>query len=495
MRTLNIINRYRRLNTTIEGYGYEYSMKRMLISSLIIVIGCVFAGYYYRLRPLSIMFLALYVLLLYPTIVIAQFRMLANNDSFEQLSNYMDHMIIAFKRSPKILGAMQETYPMTQGKLRRCLGKAINIIENDNSEDVYYNAFAQIEDEFRTSRLRTLHRFLLNVERENSVSYQANIDTLYYDIHNWVTRIYAFQGRLKQAKLNITISIGIALMIIAYFSQTISKVSDAVKSVEITDGNAYQIATLLFLVVIIGLYVLVNSKLNGVWLIEDMKSQIDDRIIEVINQAESYDVSAMNRKSVIRALPILLIAAGGLYLGSRLVVLIAAGLFLFMASNSSRLQKGRIRRVKKALLKEFPSWLRDISVNLHNMVEVNAVATSYESAPSVMKPFIERFIRNIEEDPVSVEPYDSFFGSFRVPELVTSIKTLYSLQSQSAEDSQRQVNALIERNQELIIRSEELRLKDTTSSITFLSAVPMLAMTAKLMCDMVIVLLQVLMAL
>ena len=188
-------------------------------------------------------------------------------------------------------------------------------------------------------------------------------------------------------------------------------------------------------------------------------------------------------------------AGFSIYAGSRMLLLLSVMLLAIFITGSSRLQEGRKRRVKKELLKEFPAWLRDVSVNLHNMVGVNAVLRSYDNAPAVMKPFIEQFADRVEKDPVSIAPYDGFFGEFRMPELAASVKTIYSLQSQSREEAQRQVNDLTERNQELIARSEELRLKDTISGISFLAAVPMLAMTGKLMCDMIIVLLQILTAL
>ena len=492
---MKLIRRFSRLNKTIEGYGYEYSPKKLLAFSLVLLVCSILMGYYYRLNYLSIAALSVFTILLFPSIINAQFRLLSNNDSFEQLSNYMDHMIISFKKNPKILSSMETAYCLVEGKMQRCIGMAIDSIRNDNSDKVYENAFALIESEFPTSRLRTMHRFMLNVEKENSISYQSNIDTLYYDIHNWVTRIYSFQQRIKSAKQSITVSIVISLAIIAYFCQTLAKVSDSVRNTDITSGSFYQFETLVFLMILTGLYVLVHSKLNGIWLVDDLSTKDDEAILEVIRKYDEYDPVKGRRQSIIRSIPFMAFAGFSIYAGSRMLLLLSVMLLAIFITGSSRLQEGRKRRVKKELLKEFPAWLRDVSVNLHNMVGVNAVLRSYDNAPAVMKPFIEQFADRVEKDPVSIAPYDGFFGEFRVPELAASVKTIYSLQSQSREEAQRQVNDLTERNQELIARSEELRLKDTISGISFLAAVPMLAMTGKLMCDMIIVLLQILTAL
>lgn len=485
---MKLLKRFKILGTTIHGYGYEYSPRKMMGMSLLIMFLCIVMGYYYKLNKLSVLFLFVFMILLYPSIVRAQFRLIRNNMMFEQLSGYMDYMILSFKRNPKILNAMEETLPLVSGKMKKCLEKAIDTIKTDTSEDVYLKAFEQIESEFQTSRLKTLHRFMLNVEQENSKSYRSNIDTLYYDIHNWVTRMYGFQSRMKESKLSITISILISLLIVAYFCQTVCRLSASIKGLDVVSTNTYQAATIMYLVVVSGLYVIVNSKLNGVWLVEDLKTKDDTRILSVIEKVEGYDVDAGKRKSRRRAIFLVPVIGCGIILNNGIVVIVGIIIFGMIATNSSRMQSSRTSQVKKTLLKEFPTWLREVSVNLYTMVGVNAVAASYENAPAVLKPFIKRFMLNVEQDPVSIAPYDSFLGMFYIPELATSIKTLYSLQSQSTDESQKQINDLTERNQHLIAQSEELRLKDTISSIKFLAAVPMLAMTGKLMCDMVLVL-------
>ena len=142
------------------------------------------------------------------------------------------------------------------------------------------------------------------------------------------------------------------------------------------------------------------------------------------------------------------------------------------------------------LIKEFPAWLRDVSVNLQNMVVVKAVAESAKEATPLMKLFSERFLVAVERDPVSMNPYNNFFGKFEMPELRTSIKTLYAMHNLSEKDAVRQINDLTVRNQDLISRAEELRLNDSISGIGFLSAVPMLAMSFKLMVDMGVMLIQ-----
>ena len=66
----------------------------------------------------------------------------------------------------------------------------------------------------------------------------------------------------------------------------------------------------------------------------------------------------------------------------------------------------------------------------------------------------------------------------------TAFKTLYAVQTLSKEDSKKYVNDLIERNQVLIEKAERMRNEDSLAGITFISLMPMLLMSFKLILDM-----------
>ena len=135
-------------------------------------------------------------------------------------------------------------------------------------------------------------------------------------------------------------------------------------------------------------------------------------------------------------------------------------------------------------------WMRDVAILLNNMVVVRAVRQSLRTASPILKPFIRDFLKEEEKDPVSIRPYINFLGGYNVSELSTAVKTLYSIRILSAEDSQRQVNDLIQRNQELLANSEKLRHQDSIGSVTMISMLPMVILSFKLIIDMGVMLLQ-----
>ena len=146
--------------------------------------------------------------------------------------------------------------------------------------------------------------------------------------------------------------------------------------------------------------------------------------------------------------------------------------------------RSRKKAVEKALVREFPMWLREISVRLNNMIVIRAIEESIEDSAPVLRGFLEKFIEETGKDPTSIRPYNEFLGNYSAAELSTAFKTLYAVQTLSKEDSKKYVNDLIERNQVLIEKAERMRNEDSLAGITFISLMPMLLMSFKLILDM-----------
>ena len=141
---------YKKLDKEIRGWGYEYNAKKYLATMFLVLVGMVTVGYFFLLKIWFVAILALCAVLAMPFIVLAQFAYIGNNDKFEDIVNYLEQMILSFKRSPKILSAMKDSRDLATGKMRKCLNEAIEIIETDTeSQDVYEKAFSIIEKEYR----------------------------------------------------------------------------------------------------------------------------------------------------------------------------------------------------------------------------------------------------------------------------------------------------------------------------------------------------------
>ncbi len=484
---------YKKLDKEIRGWGYEYNAKKYLATMFLVLVGMVTVGYFFLLKIWFVAILALCAVLAMPFIVLAQFAYIGNNDKFEDIVNYLEQMILSFKRSPKILSAMKDSRDLATGKMRKCLNEAIEIIETDTeSQDVYEKAFSIIEKEYRCSRIKTLHRFMLNVEMESSTNYQNSIDNLYSDIRSWVTRTYKYQAELSATKSKIMIIMGLSLGISLFFTYMLKRAEEATASsgndyaLHMIDSGTYQVATTIFIITFILIFTFLNTKVNGFWLVNDIAEGDGSEIYKNISAVENYDTKGSRKRSIIAAsfgVPFLII---GFIIGNLILKVLGIAIIFFMLFKNTLNLKAKKKAVERELVKEFPIWLRDIAVNLNNMIVVRAIAESYDYAAPVMKPFITRFIERSEEDPTSIKPYTEFLGVFNVSELSTAMKMLYTIKMLSAEDSARQVNELIDRNQTLLESSEKLKQEDSVAGVSFISLLPMLLMSIKLMIDLAV---------
>lgn len=454
--SISLLNKFsiEKITRKIEGYGYEYSLGKYMAHSAIALAAAIVMSIIFSLEISKVIILLIAVLAAFPAILLSQFAYLNNNDRFENIVNYLDQMIISFKQSPKILTALESTLDLVDGEMKRCVNEAIAIIINDSETvNVYEKAFKVIEKEFRCSRIATLHRFIINVERENSVNYQQSIDTLYFDIRSWVTRTYQYQKELKSVKSKIVLIIGISVGIAGVFTMLLGNAEEQLNKnyeIQILGSEIYQISTLIFFISFIGIYTFLNSKITGNWLINDLDNKKEKLIAGYIKKVNVDS----KRKGFIPK----------------------PGM------------KRRKNAVEKELCKEFPVWLRDLAINLNHMVVIKAITNSLNYCSEIMKAFVSDFLKEVEKDPNSIRPYINFLGIYNVKELQTAFKTLYSIRMMSAEDSQRQINDLVSRNQQLLETSERIRNEDSISYVSFISMIPMLILSFKLICDLGIML-------
>lgn len=79
---------------------------------------------------------------------------------------YLHQMAYSFMRNPKIYTALEDTGKIAGGTLGRVIEQAMDELEYGMGEDVYANALYIIEKEYNCSRIRTLHKFIIGIERE-----------------------------------------------------------------------------------------------------------------------------------------------------------------------------------------------------------------------------------------------------------------------------------------------------------------------------------------
>lgn len=478
---MKIVN-FAEMSLEIKGYGYEYSIKQF-ITHLVFSYGLlIVAGIFFQLHFICVLLLCVWAFLWLPIIVLAQFRYLANNHKFEIVVGYLEQMIFAFKKSPKILDCFKSIIEVVDHGMLFDIQKAIAYIEEDTIGTGYQKAFESIEEKYCCTRIQSLHKFMLNVE-ENGGKYQYAIDILLEDIQTWVSRSYEYQKELKSIKGKITLSVVLSIMIAGTMMAIIPK--DL-----IVFGNSlvYLVSTTILFSILIWLIAIVQTKLNGQWFVDDTLSLKESKVQKAITTVHSYDEKKSKKKSMISFLITLPICVVGIVIENTFVVILGILIALSIYSSSKLRYKSARRTLQRALEKEFPIWLRDISLQLQTLVVPLAIKNSMQEAALVLQKPLFTLIQDIEQYPTSIKPYNNFLKEYHLSDVSNAMKIMYTIQTLHIEDAHQQIDDLVKRNQKMLAKSEKIRNEDMLMSIGFIVAAPMIVSTLKLVIDLALVL-------
>lgn len=469
------------MTTEIRGYGYNYSIKQFILQLLFSYGLLIVAGIFFQLHPTCIVILCIWAFLWLPIIVLAQFRYLANNRKFEIVVGYVEQMIFAFKKSPKILESFKNVIDIVDPKMVKVIRHAITCIEQDHDGTGYRQAFKCIEDRYMCTRIKALHKFMLNVE-ENGGQYQHAIDILLEDIQTWITCTYEYQKELKGIKGKILLSIILSVMIAGTMMAIIPK-----ELVVFGDSIVYLISTTILFGVLIWLIAFVQIKLNGQWFVDDTLSTSEKTIKRALANVDMHNEKISKRKSIIAFIISLPIPITGLLLQSNFILMVGIVFSVIVFISRKLRYKSARKTIQRALEKEFPIWLRDISLQLQTLVIPLAIKNSITEAPIVLQPPLIHLIKTIEKNPTSIKPYNEFLKDYHLTDVTNAMKIIYTIQTLHVDDAYQQIDDLVKRNQKMLAKSEKIRNEDMLMSIGFIVAAPMVLATCKLIVDLVLV--------
>ena len=99
----------------------------------------------------------------------------------------------------------------------------------------------------------------------------------------------------------------------------------------------------------------------------------------------------------------------------------------------------------------------------------------------------EIFIYEMESNPSDVESYYNFMSDFKLPDISSMVRTLYSLSELEPERADDAINSLIKRNYELMDKHEADKNKDEISTMKFAEYIPTIFVSFKIAVDMMLV--------
>ena len=483
IRIFTRIYSFQNLKDTINTYGYSYSFSDFLKQTIGIVVGVTFIAWYSKIRGTYLFTIVGLTALSVPFFLYSWFSQSFNGKKFEMVQSYLSNIIPVFMQKPKVRYALGEVADMSQGQMEVAIRHAIDYIDTASDDDnVMKTALSFIETEFPNSRIKAVHKLLLDIENGNSKDFTDICENMYVDIEAWIRRVYGFQKDLKNRRFSLIVLCVFSLVLNSVF--TVMYSSNEIFN-GFTDRPLYQIATSVFIILIILTIALVITRLHGSWLIYDSMEK------EEAENAKAYIYIHMNKpdikkKDLVTGIMLILIGLSiiifmGNTAGSLTFVLAA----MILTSNRTKWNSKK-RRVSKALMLEFPVWLRGVALNLHDMTVINSIEDSMNTCSYCMAREIEKFFEIYDENPTSIRAFNEFLKDYQIDDVQATMKVLFTVQSMGAEDVQKQVAMLINRNQELLTKTETIQNQDSLGYAEMLGYAPMVLLTVQLLMSMVL---------
>ena len=354
-------------------------------------------------------------------------------NKYYDVVQYMEQMIYSFKKQPKIREALSDAQKVSTERMKEIIEEVLVSIDSKATENIYEESLDIIGKEYDCKRLRSLHSFLIKIEK-NGGEYETYINILLEDIKEWSDRLSLFIRDVNRVKRNVIISIFSTLITCGFMPYLIPK------EYQYTNHIIYQIVSTVMIILMLQIFLTVNKKLMPENMVMKYYSLVER------GQQGKRELSLLERMSYKKA------------------------------------KKSLENEIKKA----FPDWIRDVAINLQNETVQSAIENSYENAAFVLKRPIRKLLIDFERYPIGIEPYGNFLSGFDLMEIKSSMKMFYSINQLGNEQSDKQIDAIIDRNNKMTRQAEEMKNKDRIGIAGMFSAIPMLIGVGKIMSDMVL---------
>ncbi len=438
----------------------------------------------YKMNFIYIMLVVLLGLFCVPVLLLHSYLQKKENIRFNDVDIYIHQMSYSFQRSPKIVTALKDVSKIVSGKMKQAVDKAIYEIEMDKSPDIFQKALSIIEKEYDCQRVKTLHRFLINIE-EKGGSYNHSLEILLMDFDKWVKRIYKYQEDIKHIKTNSIIGIFISC-VLASISVIISSMLSGISEItmDISNNVIYQFVSMAFVMgcLVYYTYVQVHHCKNWLDSKRDENKIMKDYAFAFGKKPEAVKKFGWIVGAIIACISFVIAVWFNLFIG---IVMLMVAIYIIVTPKLNK--KSALLRLQEDIYIAFSEWLRDVVINLAEAPLHAAIVETYDSCPAVIKPSLGQFIYELEESPADVRPYYNFLSEYEILDISSTVKMLYSISELDYESIDITMNTLIKRNYEMIDKHEEVKNQNSISMMQFAEYIPMIFVSLKISADMLLV--------
>ncbi len=433
----------KKLSDELVKYGYVFSLPKMIITYLLMVVFTILLGLFFQLNAIFIVALCICACLMLPLYIKNYNYNRYQQQRFSDVNVYMEQFMYSFMKTGKILSTLYDVRELfLKGKMCDVINKSIKYIKDTYEEsDVEGKALEIISDEYQYEGLKTMHGFALSVEA-NGGAYISCMQLILEARRMWADRVYEQMKIRKHQKVLVLMSIITSLILCSVLYYMSDRMDVSVGSEMIS-----QIVTFVVIFLDMWIYYLADRKLSVDFLEEDNKD--DEIMVAKYKRFQKYKEKPSSH-----------------YLSIRIAR----------------------KQLTRAFEKEFPRWLLQVSLLLQSENVQVAIFKSLKDAPVLMQDELAKLILELKSEPTSMKPYNNFLEDYNMPEVRSAMKMLFSLSEGTGANASDQIEDIIRRNQQMMNKAEKLRMEDTVSGMYALFLAPQLTGGCKLLVDMILLL-------
>ncbi|MCM1441878.1 MAG: hypothetical protein NC131_22100 [Roseburia sp.] len=401
----------------------------------------------YKIPPVSLIVTGCTGLLLLPVVNRCIQRTHEAKAEFFEITAYMEQLLCSYKRwgtLPQALEDCRVLYP-EKSRMADALQQALYILrtgEGVRDDSISETALDEIRNIYPSRRLALLHEFLCEAEKMGG-DREGSLDILLSDLQMWKHRVQLYQKKKEFVRRESLLAVGMAFILCCLSMVLIPWNLRAI----LTKSTIFHVSTTVVVILFMLVETVLLYQLTGTWL--DVKEGDSERNEK--RQRKNYRLVKEHRRGI----------SG--YLAEKMC--------------------------QHEVEREFSYWLLSVTLYLQEESVYQAIDMSQRQTGGIFAAETALLREGIYENPVSLQPYIDFFGELDMPEIQTGMKLLYSFGNSGYQDTSRQIRFLVEQNNIVMDQSEKKRLEEQITGMGFLRQIPMILACAKIISDMVILLL------
>lgn len=394
---------------------------------------------------------------------------------------YMEQMESSFKKNRKIYDSLKETLSLfPSGEMEECLQKAVYEIDKPSAmADSSEKALQIIEQEYGCEQMELMHSFFLRSEEQGGDCTRA-VKVLRHRRNSWSDAVEECRSKKK----NILVSVLISLVLLFTASECL--VLFLPQEMNITDNFMERTFVVAELILLLFLAYFALKKNITNWLERTVESSVENSKKDYL-YIQNYDPKKELLSSIKWAvIPLVLTII--LFLITRSYTVLAVGSILTVVLLNQHQINYHLKkkRLTKEMERDFPKWMFHVILLLETESVQGAMLKSRHTVPNVLNYPLEELYEELENNPIGSDAYFDFLKDYDVPKIHEAMKLLYSISSGTGGEIEEQMMTVIEKNNDMTIRSEKIKNQNHVAGMMIYMFLPVFPIGIKMMADLFI---------